>query len=658
MNKSTTQPTTSRLSKKLSIIVMVLAAPIFVLCVNGFFRQTYDLLHQEAKDYTNSMLRTTMQRVVNYMNAVETAAKSNAWLLEENFNPDSLQSLSHRIVKLNPSVLSCSVSTEPDVFPAFGHYFSVYTVNEGDTVVSMVEPEYDYFERIWYKTAMQLGKPCWVDPFSDFSEGSIDFNNAVASYCIPLRPERADGKQPSATSKRPIAGVLSVDFSFNDLAKTVLATERSYPSSYFMLIGSGGRFLIHPDVNLLFKKTIFSEADSIERPDHIALGREMTSGKKGFMHVHSGNKTYHVCYAPVPGTTWSLALVSLDDEVLEDYNNLVYLVVVIIIVGLLLIMWITASFVKHNVKSVNLLLGATKKIVDGDYVEVIPHTDHKDVFAKLQNAFHDMQLSLISKKEEIDHTLEEVRQQNEELNEVTKRAEESLKQKRQLVQNVLHQIQEPLHVIGGLAKVLHKNLSSRKSDKGTQKLLMQDEMRNLTSTMKYNANHVNRMILMLHDFSRDDFASENLYERKDMVSCNAMARECVDYVQTHHPDAVIRVETEVADDMSIQTNHLYLTRLMRELVFNAAKFSDGKDILVHVTQTASTVRFTVEDKGPGLPQQWHEIIERPFLKLEEHSEGLGLGLPLTKQHVVGLGGNLIYDESYQEGCRFIVELPK
>jgi len=47
-----------------------------------------------------------------------------------------------------------------------------------------------------------------------------------------------------------------------------------------------------------------------------------------------------------------------------------------------------------------------------------------------------------------------------------------------------------------------------------------------------------------------------------------------------------------------------------------------------------------------------------FSKVNDLSEGLGLGLPLSQRHVSNLGGTLTLDTSYQEGCRFIVEIPK
>ena len=49
--------------------------------------------------------------------------------------------------------------------------------------------------------------------------------------------------------------------------------------------------------------------------------------------------------------------------------------------------------------------------------------------------------------------------------------------------------------------------------------------------------------------------------------------------------------------------------------------------------------------------------ENPGSKSKRVSEGLGLGIPLAKRHAQNLGGDLILDTTYHEGCRFIVEVP-
>jgi signal transduction histidine kinase len=631
----------SSISKKLSRTLILLAFPICVLSLYAFYRQAHDLMCQKAVEHNNSILNTTIQHVVSYINAIETAARSSAWMLEENFEPDALQSISQRIVSLNNSVLSCTVSAEPDLFPQYGHYFSVYTVNEGDTILTVVEPDYDYFNKAWYKAPLEKGKPCWVDPFSDFNEGTINHHDAMASFSVPLR------------RNRQVVGVLSADFSFKRLEENILNTEHPYPNSYYMLIGEGGRYLVHPESSRLFKKTIFSETDSIEHPDVMELAHRMTVGLQGTMHVTFDKKMCHVSFAPVPGTSWSIALICPEDEILAEFNHLTLIMVGLFILALILIRLLTYQVVKQNIKPINQLLDMTNKIADGNYDEVIPLSKRKDAISKLQNSFAAMQQSIHQHMESIDHTAEEVKQQNAELQQAVAKTEEAVARKNVFTQNVLRQIRMPLNIIGGLTSVLRSRLATRDKNK----TVSDDELKNITSTMKYNAVHLHRMMLMLYD-SSDTGSDLSIYERNDNIACNALARECVDYTQNHFSNVEIHFQTKLPEEVTIVSNHLFLMRTVREVLYNAVKFSDGKNVTLRVTQTSTTVRFIIEDSGPGIPEESEDFIFQPFVKATDLSEGLGLGLPLSKRHATSLGGDLIYDANYHDGCRFIVEMPK
>jgi signal transduction histidine kinase len=99
-------------------------------------------------------------------------------------------------------------------------------------------------------------------------------------------------------------------------------------------------------------------------------------------------------------------------------------------------------------------------------------------------------------------------------------------------------------------------------------------------------------------------------------------------------------------------------RTLRELLFNAAKYSDGQHITLRITETSSTIQFIVEDVGPGVPPELQHLLFKPFVKVDDLSEGLGLGLPLSKRHALNLGGDLLYDADYHDGSRFILEIPK
>lgn len=132
----------------------------------------------------------------------------------------------------------------------------------------------------------------------------------------------------------------------------------------------------------------------------------------------------------------------------------------------------------------------------------------------------------------------------------------------------------------------------------------------------------------------------------------------INYTKEHFQGLKIKFESELSDEVRILTNHLYLMRTIRELLYNAAKYSDGEHIRLHISQATTSIRFIVEDTGPGLPDVPDALLYKPFMKMDDLSEGLGLGLPLSKRHALSLGGDLIYDRDYKDGCRFIVEMPK
>lgn len=636
-----------RLSRKLSIGIILLAAPIFIITLGLLFLQSRYLIRQEAIDRSNSILNTTILSVRHYMSTIETSANANAWLMEEHFTPDSLEIVSRKILTLNPNILSCSVSTEPDMFPQYGHHFSVYTVKEGQALQSFRETEYEYHDKLWYKTALKAGKACWVEPFGEHTEGTIDHNEAVASYCRPLRLE--GGR---------IAGVVAVDFAFSHLAKTINAAERQYPDSYFILLGKDGRFFIHPDSSKLFRKTIFTDTDPMKNADIIALGHEMTDGKQGTMHVTANGKFCHVCYQPVPGTDWTLALICPDSEILTSYHQLAYVMAFIIIIGLLLILWLTNNVVKRAISPINNLLNMTQKIVDGNYDEAIPHSDRKDIFGRLQDSFATMQQSLQEKMGNIQQAARELRKRNEKQKNAIEMAETVQKEKDTFIQNVSHQIRTPLNLILGFMNVLYEHLKTHDVDTASLSYFEKDNLKDICGSMMHNTILLKRMILMLYDSSEAGASEEKKCKREDELSCNKMARETISYTKTHNPGVLIRFETTVPDSLFILTNRVYLTRTLRELLYNATLHSDKKHIQLRVVHTSTQILFMVEDTGPGLPQEALYMIDKPFTKMDDTSQGLGLGLPLCKRHAVNLGGDLILDPNYHNGCRFILQLPR
>jgi signal transduction histidine kinase len=470
----------------------------------------------------------------------------------------------------------------------------------------------------------------------------------VASYCRPLHT--ADGK---------IAGVISADFSFSLLAKGINELEQHpYPNMYFLLMGKDGRFFIHPDETKLFRKTIFSDTDPNEDTEIIALGHEIANGKQGTRHATIDGQFCHIAFQPVPGTDWSLALVFPDSEILTDYNLLAYIVGLMILIGLMLILWMTQKVVRQTTNPVMNLLDLTKQITEGNYDETIPYSSESNTFGKLQNSFAKMQEALHKNMLKIEEDAEQLRLQNKGHQDAIGQAESAAKEKETFVKNISHQLRTPLNIIKGYASVIQESVKARHDEPEVQNEFEEDNMKEIRQTLIHNAIVLKRMVLMLYESSESGASDEKKCQRTNEISCNQLAREGISYVKLHNPGVRIRFETTIPDSTFILTNRVYLTRTIRELLYNAVKHSDRKHIQMRVVEAQDQILFIVEDTGPGLPKDAMNMIEKPFAKMNEATEGLGLGLPLCKRHALTLGGDLVLDTSYTNGCRFILELPK
>ena len=607
------------LASKLMVSILLMAIPIFLISMGLVFIQSQKAIHQEALERANSSLNTTMQRARNYMTIVETAANSSTWYAIENFEPDSLLALTNRIVRLNRHVDGCSITAEPDMFPALGN-FSAYTVQEGELTITKREADYDYYNKEWYRAAATSGKACWTDPYNDYTEGTLSNSEIIASYNKPLY--RGD----------KLIGVISTDLSLDSLNKTINTAEPPYPSAYFLLMGSDGKFYINPHENI----------------NTTALAEKIAQGEEGSMHVEMNGKSYYACYCPVTGTKWKMVLVCLDSEILMNYNHLFYFITALTIIGLLVILWFCRRGVNQAITPLKELLATSQQISEGHYDLMISHTDREDAVGRLQNSFATMQQSLNTHIADIRQTAADTKQSNIELAYATKRAKEALRQKDIFIQNVSHQIRTPLNIIQGFAQVLHDNPDLSKED-----------LTVITESMKYNALHLNRMVLMLFDSSETGINNELMSQRDEWVSCNQIASECINYTRGHFPHTNIQFLTDLDDGFKVQTSHLYLMRTLRELLYNAAKYSDGQHITMRTTYSdRDRMRFIIEDKGKGVPESALEMLFNPFMKVDDLSEGLGLGLPLAKRHARSLKGDLTIDTSYKEGCRFILEIPR
>ena len=203
--------------------------------------------------------------------------------------------------------------------------------------------------------------------------------------------------------------------------------------------------------------------------------------------------------------------------------------------------------------------------------------------------------------------------------------------------------------------------------------LMRDEVNNPAMVLEYiqridsASQHLLGLINDILDMSKIESGSTTLN-----VSEMNLA-DVIDEINT-----IIRPQTKAREQtFNIFVSHLdyehllgdkvRINQILINLLSNAVKYTqEGGTIemrveeLSQVVNNYSRVRFTVQDNGLGMSEDYLKIIFDPFTREETRStygiQGTGLGMPITKNLVDLMGGSIHVESELGKGSTFTVEL--
>lgn len=105
-----------------------------------------------------------------------------------------------------------------------------------------------------------------------------------------------------------------------------------------------------------------------------------------------------------------------------------------------------------------------------------------------------------------------------------------------------------------------------------------------------------------------------------------------------------------------------LHEVLVRLIDNALKFTPGGGrVRVEVADLDTAIEVAVDDSGPGVPLEHRESVFERFHQigdpLTEKPSGAGLGLPICRGFIDGMGGSIWCEESELGGAKFRFVLP-
>lgn len=239
---------------KLNIHILSL---LITLCTIGFtvFQQISSrFLEKQTYEKISAQAEEINYRVSTLMRTIEKIPDNISWLIPTYVTtPDSIYSITRRVVQTNKEIFGCAIAFEPYYFPGKGAHFAPYSYMQEDSVVTtQIKSNYDYYRKNWYKIAKEENISRWTRPYRELSSSNI----ITSTYSVPLRAPH--GK---------VIGIFSVDLSLNWLTE-LIDTLKPYPDSYIIIINREGRYILHQqgalssDQNLNIFETAHSLPDT------------------------------------------------------------------------------------------------------------------------------------------------------------------------------------------------------------------------------------------------------------------------------------------------------------------------------------------------------------------------------------------------------------
>lgn len=224
-------------------------------------------------------------------------------------------------------------------------------------------------------------------------------------------------------------------------------------------------------------------------------------------------------------------------------------------------------------------------------------------------------------------------------------AEKASMMKTEFIQNMSHEIRTPLNSIVGFSQIL--------SSIGGEN----NEAQEYASIIEQGSNNLLQLVEDVLDISNLDSGMEIPTDIN--TNASTLCWECITKVKQYlKPGVSLNLQAE-QDEFYFHTNPQRLDQILFHLLKNATKFTREGHILLewHTDQEQQHIIFSVTDTGTGIPKDKHEFVFERFAKVDTFVQGTGLGLSIGRTCAEKMGGSLVLDPDYSDGCRFILTLP-
>lgn len=124
-------------------------------------------------------------------------------------------------------------------------------------------------------------------------------------------------------------------------------------------------------------------------------------------------------------------------------------------------------------------------------------------------------------------------------------------------------------------------------------------------------------------------------------------------------DGGCAIDWDAPDELAFQGERQDLLEIVGNVLENACKWSKSRvRVRAEPQERVDRLLLTVEDDGPGLPEERRAEVMKRGARLDESAPGSGLGLSIVDELARAYGGEVRLDKSVMGGLKVEVTLPR
>jgi methyl-accepting chemotaxis protein len=311
----------SSIRTKLTLAIVLLTAASLSVLGSLSYWNARKILIQETESSLMSLSRTNSEKLGMWleMRKNEISILANSPLIGQGSNDNRLAYLRDEN-KRNPLYQRFMVmDLKGD---------ASYTIGENKNLA----------DRDYFKQAI-AGKTVISDPIFGKSDGK-----AIIVAAAPL------------TRNGSVVGALAGTVLLDDLIK-LLAEIKAGESGYAYVVQNDGLIIFHPSKELAMKKNLLQ--DPATEPSLKEITARMVKGEQGVAQYSFNGLKKYLAFAPIPGTTWSLAVNVPVAEVYAKLKTLMWtsLLIALVVLGLAVaISFVIAAGITRPINAMKLML--------------------------------------------------------------------------------------------------------------------------------------------------------------------------------------------------------------------------------------------------------------------------------------------------------------